>query len=288
MAAGHATPKHSTDCQADINPATAFFGTLIRVKMHAPTSFHTTLRAIAATSDTLRLGFVRGFECGELFDRIYAQRAGGRFGIGRLIDAYVLGLPACDALRQRRNLVRMALRAAIAREPGAHVLDLGSGAGRYVVESLRANDAAKSTRATCIDLDGSSLRVGRALAKKHNVAGITYEQRDALNIAQIALAHMGQIVLVSGLFDYVSDAQLRDTLARIHNHLDPRTLIFTARSTPARPSHTLEALFTPSESRVRPIATLEAWARAAGYTYLQSSQTTDGAHTVITARKIAA
>jgi SAM-dependent methyltransferase len=251
--------------------------------------FSAAQRRLAATSDTLRLGLLRGFECGELVDRIYANRPSGRFAVGALLDAYVLGLPYAEGLRARKRLLRAALRGAL---DSAHangdvpcvMLDLGCGAGRYLVEMLstRGGYARQKLDITGIDLDGAALRVGRDLTHTAGVHGVSFVCRDALNIPALA-AYRPNIVVASGLFDHLDDERVRATLQRIQQHMRPTTLIFTARSASAQPRDLIEAALVAGATRARPPAALEAWTRAAGFQHVELTQTDDGAHAVVTA-----
>jgi hypothetical protein len=76
---------------------------------------------------------------------------------------------------------------------------------------------------------------------------------------------------------------MRDALQLIKQLLRPATLIFTARTASPPPTNAFEALIAPETVRIRPLAALEAWTRAAGFATVASAQTDDGAHTVITA-----
>ncbi len=49
------------------------------------------MRTVGKTSDSIRLGLERGFDSGEMMDRIYHNRASGRYGIGWLADVFTYG-----------------------------------------------------------------------------------------------------------------------------------------------------------------------------------------------------
>jgi SAM-dependent methyltransferase len=251
----------------------------------------TARRRIAATSDTLRLGFLRGFESGELIDRIYHNRPTGRFVIGALIDAYVLRLPAAEALRDRKRLVRSAIRAALDAQPGprAHaILDLGCGTARYVTEALtplrkQSRDARQAPRAVCIDLDSAALRAGRDIARDERAGDISFVCRDALNIEALA-GYAPTIVVASGLFDHIDDERMRSALHAIRRHLRPHALILSTRTAVTRPGDPLDALLAAATPRTRPAAAVEAWLRAAGFDDITITYTSDGTHAVFAAR----
>jgi SAM-dependent methyltransferase len=255
--------------------------------------FNTLHRRIAAASDTLRLGYVRGFESGELVDRIYANRPSGRFAIGALIDAYVLGLPSAEALRDRKRLVRAAIRSALnaSHTPWPHtILDLGSGAARYVIEALELGRKATSfaepvTQAVCVDLDGAALRAGRELARAAQVRNAVFVCRDALNIPALS-GYQPTLVVASGLFDHIDDERMRGALHAIQRHLRPAALIFSMRCAPPQPGDPLDNLLSGAVPRTRPAAAVEAWTRAAGFALVDITYTADGAHAIVTGKQV--
>ncbi len=244
-------------------------------------------RALASASDTLDLGLAHGFDSGPVLDRIYANSPSGRGAAGRLLDAHVLGLPPCESLRMRKMLLLTSLRRALgdldAARPHPCVLDLGSGAGRYVIEAVKPLPRA---RAVCADLDGLALRTGAALAQACLGAGaarVAFERADALDITALARAHLPDIVVVSGLFEYLSDETVRRILAQIRTQLAPAQLIFTTQPGDLPAASLWTSLLRGMDSpRRRPVATVEAWARGAGFSNIQIQHTPDGVHAVLT------
>jgi SAM-dependent methyltransferase len=240
------------------------------------------LRALASASDTLDLGLAHGFESGPVLDRIYANAPGGRGAFGQLLDAQVLALPPCESLRARKTLVLAALRRVL-NEVGASrhhptVLDLGCGAGRYVIEALKQMPRA---RAVCVDLDGLALRTGAALANASGATHVTFERSDALDIPALSRAYLPDIVIVSGLFEHLSDENMRRMLAQIRTCFAPARLIFTTQPGNLPRAGLWAPLLRGMDSqRRRPVATIEAWTRGAGFSDIRIQHTPDGVHAV--------
>ncbi len=246
------------------------------------------LRALVRSSDTLRLGQLHGFESGLVADRIYACDADGRFGIGKLLDAWLLAHPTSVALRERHLLVKAAMQRACteARANGLTpiLLDLGSGPARAVVDVLKRDGGAGSREATalCIDLDGACLREGRRLAAQAQLDTLRFEWANANDMAKLARCIRPTLVVASGLYEYFSDDAVRASLRGVHDRLRPRNLVFTAQVQRTRAPLGLSTLAPGGKTRVRPIEALESWARGAGFARVQTRLTRDGAHAVFT------
>ena len=246
------------------------------------------LRALVRSSDTLRLGQLHGFESGLVVDRIYAREANGRYGVGKLLDGWLLAQPASVALRERQLLVRAALLRACAetRANGMQpaLLDLGSGPARAVINVLKRDAGAGAGEATalCIDLDGACLREGRRLAAQAQLDTLRFEWANANDMAKLARWIRPTLVVASGLYEYFSDEAVRASLRGVHDRLRPRACVFTAQVQRVRAPLGLNTLAAGGRTRVRPIEALEAWARGAGFARVHSRLTRDGVHAVFT------
>src|SRR5512143_1502794 len=84
---------------------------------HEPGSVMSTLlRKFGQCSDSVRLGFERGFDSGEMMDCIYTNRPSGRYGIGWLADWAYLNQSGCRGLRGRKELLKFTLRNIVAAQ----------------------------------------------------------------------------------------------------------------------------------------------------------------------------
>ncbi len=103
------------------------------------------MRTVGRTSDSNRLGMERGFDSGEMMDRIYNNQPSGRYGIGWLVDRFYLSQIGCKGLRGRKAYLKHALHETIQSqiERGMHpvVLDVAAGPATYLVETLAERHA---------------------------------------------------------------------------------------------------------------------------------------------------
>ena len=86
------------------------------------------------------LGWKHGFDSGIMLDYIYENRAQGLTPLGRLIDRAFLNAIGWRGIRVRRTLLEQALRSLIEQTHAAgrpvRLLDIASGPGRYVLETI--------------------------------------------------------------------------------------------------------------------------------------------------------
>jgi hypothetical protein len=128
------------------------------------------LRTIGQASDGIRLGYHHGFDSGPMLDYVYANRARGRFGYGRLADRVYLDSIGWRAIRARKALLQDVLRTEIARHHAAGrptvLLDVAAGPGRYLQElAVEATRAQSSTtlahhRSSGLTEGGAASRAG--------------------------------------------------------------------------------------------------------------------------------
>jgi alpha-beta hydrolase superfamily lysophospholipase len=91
------------------------------------------------------LGWKHGYDSGLMLDYIYENRAQGMTPLGRIIDRCYLNAIGWRGIRVRRALLEQALRRTIAQTHAAgrpvRLLDIASGPGRYVLETIQAFNA---------------------------------------------------------------------------------------------------------------------------------------------------
>src|SRR5437588_810646 len=87
------------------------------------------------------VGWKHGFDSGVMLDYIYENRAQGTTLLGRIIDRCYLNAIGWRGIRVRRTLLEQALRSTIEQTHAAgrpvRLLDIASGPGRYVLETIR-------------------------------------------------------------------------------------------------------------------------------------------------------
>jgi alpha-beta hydrolase superfamily lysophospholipase len=170
------------------------------------------MKTTGRLSDGIRLGWRKGFDSGSSLDYVYENRARGKLLVGRIIDRAYLNSVGWAGIRQRKTNIEKLLREAIesVSETGAavRILDVAPGQGRYVIETL-ASPGDHNATALLRDYEQANVEAGRALAARHGVSGITFEQADAFDKASYeSLDPRPNIAIVSGLFELFGDNAL--------------------------------------------------------------------------------
>jgi alpha-beta hydrolase superfamily lysophospholipase/SAM-dependent methyltransferase len=167
------------------------------------------MKTTGRLSDGIRLGWRKGFDSGSSLDYVYENRARGKLLVGRIIDRVYLNSVGWAGIRQRKTNIEKLLREAIesVKDTGAavRILDVAAGEGRYVIETL-ASPGDRYATALLRDYEQANVEAGRALAERHGVRGITFEQADAFDKASYdSLDPRPNIAIVSGLFELFCD-----------------------------------------------------------------------------------
>jgi alpha-beta hydrolase superfamily lysophospholipase len=196
------------------------------------------LKTVGCLSNGIRLGWSSGFDSGRMLDYVYANQAQGITPLGRLIDRAYLNATGWSGIRVRGQhlrdkLYRVVRRLRLRGEP-VHIVDVASGPGRYLLETLQTLGDSQvddnKVTATCRDRDERGLQQGRRLAQQAGIASIEYEPGDAFDTASLAsLRRAPNIVVVSGLYELFDDnALISRSLRGIHDVMqDEAYLIYT-------------------------------------------------------------
>jgi len=238
---------------------------------------HWLLQSLGQTSDSVRLGFARGFDSGEMMDRIYQNQPSGRYGFGWLCDWLYLNQIGCKGLRGRKALLKTTLHQVMdaQRRQGQRpvIVDVASGPATYLVESL-AEDRGGDALAIARDLDRSGLRRGQELAKSHGVANVRYQHANALDEASLrAIQPAPTLVISSGFYEILTDDELiRRSMQIIRRVLPPDgAFIFTTQVNHPQLG-VIKALPNrdgdPWVMKNRPVRLVEEWARVAGFRHV--------------------
>ncbi|MBI5880456.1 MAG: class I SAM-dependent methyltransferase family protein [Chloroflexi bacterium] len=253
----------------------------------------TLLRKFGQYSDSVRLGFERGFDSGEMMDRIYANHPSGRYGVGWLGDWFYLNQSGCRGLRGRKDLLKFSLRQILTAQRALgiqpFILDIASGPGTYLVEALAAENG--GVQALCRDLDENGLRRGRALAGMYRLGNIRYEQANAFDEASLqTVSPRPTIIVSSGFYEILTDgAMIRRSMQIVGRVLDPGgTFIFTTQVNHPQLKLIANSLVNregkPWVMVNRPVADVEQWAREAGFATVATSLEPSGIFGVSVAR----
>ena len=183
-----------------------------------------------------KLGYgliVVGAEAGSNFEHMYNNRPQGSFIVGKYFDKALLNLPAVKATRGRKEDVKKILWNEILnnklKSRKTRVLDLASGAGRYLRElgEEHKNDDVESI---CIDKDKASVKLGRLLAEKEDLKNIRFFRSDIFRLAHLRdfskkLLWSPNVIIASGLFIYFNDDRVKKMLCEIYEVLPNEGII---------------------------------------------------------------
>jgi alpha-beta hydrolase superfamily lysophospholipase/SAM-dependent methyltransferase len=160
------------------------------------------MKTAGRLSDGIRLGLNTGFDSGRTLDYVYANQASGALGVGKLIDRAFLDSIGWKGIRDRKvNLEDMLARAIAEIEGDVRILDVATGAGRYVLDAM-ARFPERSIEALLRDFTPENLEHGRRLAAERGVNNVRYEQGDAFDEESVANAAIApNLGIVSGLYE---------------------------------------------------------------------------------------
>ena len=170
------------------------------------------MRTIARLSDGVRLGFETGFDSGQTLDYVYENEPRGKTWLGRKIDRSYLNAIGWRGIRVRKDNLKMLLGDTIEQIHGSgkrvHVVDIATGCGRYVLETLKSVSNVLVT-AELRDFKPQNLQEGQRLAASLGLANVTFAQGDAFDEASLAaLSPRPTLAIVSGLYELFPDNQL--------------------------------------------------------------------------------
>src|SRR3989338_4409896 len=167
---------------------------------------------------------------GYNFDHMYTNKPAGYLGIGRIVDYILLHLPAVKATRARKKNIVANLTDEIAQRKKAgkvtRVMDVACGAGRYLAE-LDAKFKESDIEIIGIDYDSKSLMLGGTIAKSYNISEKSMRFLKG-NIFRLEhLKRLGakiewcpDIIIASGLVEYLDDNVVRDVFGQIYEALE--------------------------------------------------------------------
>jgi alpha-beta hydrolase superfamily lysophospholipase len=157
----------------------------------------------------ISIGLRSGFDSGESLDHIYRDSASGLTPLGWLIDRCYLNAIGWRGIRQRKGnlmaLLSRAIEMTAARGEPVRIIDIASGPGRYLLETLKSCDA-PGVSATLRDCSEPALQAGRALAREMEVVNATFHLGDAFHTESIAsVTPRPNVGVVSGLYELFPD-----------------------------------------------------------------------------------
>ncbi len=185
------------------------------------------MRTLGRLSDGIRIGLEHGFDSGAMLDYVYRNRAGGRLGVGRIIDRGFLDAIGWRGIRVRKQHVARAIAHAAAQLRAAgrpvRILDVAAGPGTYVLDVARALPEPPAA-IVLRDYDEANVRRAREAIECSGLAAIARAERaDAFDPATLhALDPRPNVVIVSGLYElYAANAPVLGSLAAIAGAIEP-------------------------------------------------------------------
>jgi alpha-beta hydrolase superfamily lysophospholipase/SAM-dependent methyltransferase len=256
------------------------------------------LGVLGPLSDGMRIGLTHGFDSGASLDYVYRNRAGGKLGLGTLLDRGYLDAVGWRGVRVRKAQLQRMLAERIAAHPhgeSLRILDIAAGSARYVLETVKRFQE-RDIDVTLRDYVQNNVDNARRLAAALELRTPVHVERcDAFS----ADSYAGQenrydIAVVSGLYELFSDnALVSASLQRVVRSLRPGGyLIYTAQ--PWHPQlDMIAATLTdhrgaPWRMRPRSQAEMDALVTLAGARKVDTAIGVEGIFTVSLARKDAA
>lgn len=196
------------------------------------------LYGLMLTSDLAREG-IRHSGSFRFADHIYRMQPSGRFGIGYLLDAALLRMPAARSMRSRYVHSRDRIVAEVRRlrsegREGIRVVSVPCGIARELAEAaaILERDAAGGACAqfTGIDSDAEPLALSRALGGGRAALGFIHG--DAFDMA--CYPAPVDVLVSTGFVDFLDDGATLRFLAICRSVLRPGGLLVTSAQKPQR------------------------------------------------------
>jgi SAM-dependent methyltransferase len=185
------------------------------------------LRLAGRLSRGIEIGWRCGFDSGLSLDYVYKNQPHGWTALGRVIDKSYLNSIGWRGIRQRKANLNKTLCDLILRvhRENRHVriLDIASGAGRYVIETIRDMPQIP-IGATLCDYKQENIEAVRALTDELNVNGaVIARQGDAFNRESLAgIQPRVTIGIVSGLYElFPSNEPVLNSLRGLADAIEP-------------------------------------------------------------------
>jgi alpha-beta hydrolase superfamily lysophospholipase/SAM-dependent methyltransferase len=185
------------------------------------------LKLAGRLSHGIEIGWRSGFDSGLSLDYVYRNKPHGRSALGRLIDKSYLNSIGWRGIRQRKVHLDGTLRDLILKmhreNRPVRILDVAAGAGRYVIETIRAMPEVRIAAMLC-DYKQENVDAVRALADELNVNGAVMAQRgDAFDRESLAkIRPRPTIGIVSGLYElFPSNEPVLNSLRGLADAIEP-------------------------------------------------------------------
>jgi alpha-beta hydrolase superfamily lysophospholipase len=169
------------------------------------------LKSVGRLSEGIRIGWRHGFDSGQSLDHVYRNQASGTTSLGRLIDRIYLNAIGWRGIRQRKvhlqEMLRRTIEQAHSGGQPARIVDIASGPGRYLLETLRDLPRDRII-AVLRDRSADGLEQARRIAEQWGISNVRFEGSDAFDYdALTKITPAPNIAVVSGLYELFGDNQ---------------------------------------------------------------------------------
>jgi len=185
------------------------------------------LKVASQLSDGIEIGWRNGFDSGLSLDYVYRNEPHGWSAFGRLIDKSYLNSIGWRGIRQRKANLQNALRDSILQlhreNRPVQILDIAAGAGRYVIETIRALPEISIDAMLC-DYKEENVNAARSLASALNLDGTVVARRgDAFDRDSLTrIEPRATIGIVSGLYElFPSNDLVLNSLRGLAEAIEP-------------------------------------------------------------------
>jgi alpha-beta hydrolase superfamily lysophospholipase len=244
----------------------------------------------------IQLGWEAGFDSGRTLDYVYENQPRGITILGRAIDRSYLNSIGWRGIRERKVNLQKILRSTIelvhSENRPVRLLDIASGPGRYVLETISALPGVQAT-VQLRDYKLENVEAARRLAGDMGLANVTATQGDAFDREALqALTPKPTIAIVSGLFElFPANQPVLNSLRGLSEAVEPGGyLIYTNQ--PWHPQvEFIARVLTNREGkpwimRRRTQAEMDELVRVSGFEKIRQESDQWGIFTVSLARRI--
>lgn len=188
------------------------------------------MKTLGRLSKGVQLGWRAGFDSGVTLDYVYENKPRGITPLGKWIDRSYLNSIGWRGIRQRKvhlsKMLREAIESTHAQGRPVRLLDIAAGAGRYVLETMKALSHIP-TAAVLRDYKPENLEAARRLVDELGLKNVTIVQGDAFDRASLAaVTPRPTIAIVSGLYElFPANAPVVNSLRGLADALEPGSLL---------------------------------------------------------------
>jgi hypothetical protein len=247
------------------------------------------LYGLMLTSDLAREGILHSGSF-RFADHVYRARPSGRFGVGYLLDALLLRLPAARSMRSRyvhsREQIVAEVRRCATLTEAITIASAPCGIARELVEASDVLAADPSLRERVsfvgIDLDDEPLVLSRQLAGAR--AGFRFVPGDVFDRASYPRRPESDVIVSTGLADFLDDAEATRFFVTCRAALKPGGLLVTSAQRPQPLADYLMRELAELRPTYRSAERISAVLCSAGFSAITSVSDRVGFQILVTAR----